>query len=394
MPDLPDRYRTDVAGNRPQPAFDPLGVRLGSFLARADGDIDIGYNSNLYGRSSNRVADHYFKLRPYFRLGSNWGRDSVEASARAALTRFSKESTQNSNEYWLHASGAKEIGDRFEVRPAVDYSREALGRGSPENTQTAGSPAFVRSLLTNVAATYDGGLFSAALLLAYRRQRFEPLNIDGNLISQRLRDTDGIGGRATFIYKTGSAISGLAQVVADETHNPHPEFGRDRSARGYGILAGVRIDPSGLIAGQVAVGMRHRDFRATRTSSRGFTYDARLEWYPTELITVAVKANQEYRNSGILAANAVLVDKQTLDVTYEMYRDLNFYLEANHEKSSYREVSAHTDTKGVSLRATYTSRRALQLSAFAAYQRTTTDRPLLATQHHALRAGLSARIRI
>lgn len=391
---MPDRYRSDVAGNRPQPAFDPMGVRLAGFLARADGDVDIGYNSNLYGRSANIVGDRYFKLRPSFRLGSDWGRDSVEASARAELTRFRKESTQNSSEYWLHAAGTKEIGDRATVRPTIDYSREALPRGSAENTQTLGSPMFVRSLVTNVAATYDGGQFSAELLLAYRRQRFEPVKIGSDIVSGRLRDTEGVGGRVTVVHKTSLAISAMVQAVADDTRNPHPEFGRDRSAYGYALLAGVRIDPSGLIAGQVAVGLRHRDFRSSRTSSQGLTYDARLQWYPTELITVGIKANQEYRNSGILTANAVLVDKQALDVTYEMFRDLNFYLEANHEAASYRDFSAHTDLKSISLRATYTSRRALQLSAFAAYQRSTTNRPLLATQYHALRAGLSARIRI
>jgi hypothetical protein len=394
VPDLPDRYRKDVAGNRPQPAFDPLGVRLGSFLARANGDIDIGYNSNLYGRSKNIVGDSYFKLRPSLRLASDWGRDSVEVSARAELTRFGKESAQNSTEYWLRATGLKEIGDRVTVRPAIDFSREVLPRGSAENSQTVGSPIFVRSLLANVAATYDGGQFSAELLLAFRRQRFEPLRIGDDLISGKLRDTNGIGARATLLYKTGSPISVLAQAVADDTSNPHPELGRDRSAHGYALLAGVRIDPSGLLAGQVAVGVRHRDFRSSRTSSAGLTYDARLEWYPTELITIGIKANQEYRNSGIVTANAVLVDKQAVNLAYEMFRDLNFALEATHEAASYRDVGAHTDLKGISLRATYTSRRALQLSAFAAYQASTTNRPLLASQYHALRAGLSARIRI
>ena len=188
-------------------------------------------------------------------------------------------------------------------------------------------------------------------------------------------------------------ISALVQVVADDTRNPHPEFCCNRNASGYAVLGGVRFDNSGLIAGQFALGYRHRSF-AAGGSSQGVTYDARIQWYPTALVTVGLTADQQYRNSGITAANAVLVNKQSLTVAYEMYRDLNFNLQVGREASHYREVDVNTLLKSISLRATYTSRRLLQLTAFAQYAVSDTSRPALASGYDTKRVGLTVRVRI
>ena len=394
IPDLPDRWRGDVAGSRPQPAFDPVGVRLGSFLARADGDIDIGYNSNLYGRTSNVVGDGFVKVRPSVRLASDWGRHSAEIDARAEVTRFASETSQNTNEFWTRAGGAVELGDSITLRPNIHFSRAAEGRGSVTNNLTAGTPLYNRTFGVDLGATYGAGPFRAELLVAHRRERFEDVEIAGVEIPQRGRDTNAIGGRGALLYRITPTISAMIQGVVDKTQNPHDDLSDLRRAHGYAVLAGIRIDPSGMIAGQIAIGFRRRFFDGSNTSSRGFTYDARLQWYPTELLTVSLKADQQFSNSGILAANAVLVDRQTLGLAYEMYRDLNFTLEANREHARYRDVDTTTNLLGIGVRAIYTSSPLLQLSAFARYENRHTDRPELAARFNALRVGASARVRL
>lgn len=393
VPDLPDRYRADAAGARAQPVFDPLGVRLGSFLAHADGDVEIGYNSNLFGRSTDVLADRFVRISPSLRVKSDWGRHSIEVSGGADLTRYASLASQDSTDYRAHAAGLIEIGDRLAIRPTLDYSRGAEPRGTAGNRLTVGDPVYGRRLSTTLAGRLEGGLFSTELVLAYRRESYEPVRIDDALVSLRSRDSRGIGGRLTLLHRYSSAISALVQVVADDTRNPHPEFCCSRNSSGYAMLGGVRFDNSGLVAGQFAVGYRHRSF-AAGGSSQGVTYDARIQWYPTALVTVGFTADQQYRNSGITAANAVLVNKQSVTVAYEMYRDLNFTLQAGREASHYREVDVNTLLESISLRATYTSRRLLQLTAFAQYAVSDTSRPSLASGYNTKRLGLTVRVRI
>lgn len=394
IPDLPDRYRSDVAGDRPQPVFDPIGVRLGSFVARADGDVDIGYDSNLFGRADDIVGDGYARLSPSLRVTSDWGRHAVEVGGGADLTRYFRATSQNTDNFRANVGGILEIGDRVTVYPSVNFSREAEPRGSVGNPFTTGDPIFQRRLVSNIGARFDGGRFSAEMLLAHRRERYGSVKIDGLVVSQRFRDSTGVGGRVTLLYKVTPAVSALVQGVTDSSGNPHDEFCCQRDAHGFALLAGARFDPRGLIAGQVAVGYRQRTFEGTDTSSHGLTYDARLQWYPTELLTVSLRADRQFRSTGITAADAVLVDKMSLGVVYEMYRDLNFYLQAERETSDYRQVDSSTDLKSISLRATYTSRRLLQLSAFARYLTNEKNRASFATAFDAIRAGVSIRVRI
>lgn len=394
VPDLPDRYRTDVAGQRAQPLFDPLGVRLGSLVARADGDVEIGYNSNLFGRASEVVADSYVKLAPSLRVDSDWGRHSIELSAGGDVTRYRSIASQDTEEYRLHAGGLFEVSDRLLLRSSLDYARDAEPRGTVGNRFTIGDPVYKRGLSSTIAAQLEGGAITSELLLAYRREHFEAVRIAGVATSQRERDTRGIGGRMTLLYRYSTAISALVQVVGDDSRNPDPDFCCTRNSRGFAVLGGLRLDNSGLVAGQIAVGYRHRSFTGTGTSSTGLTYDARLQWYPTDLLTVGLTADQQFRNSGLLSANAVLVNKQSLSVTYEMYRNLNLNLQLGREAASYRAVDARTQLKSVGLRATYTMRRLIQLSAFGQYLTTDTSRPTLASRYTAARAGISLRIRI
>lgn len=383
-----------MAGDRAQPVFDPLGVRLGTFIARVNGDVDIGYDTNLFGRADDVVGDGFVKLSPSLRVASDWGRHAIQVSGSADVTRFISETSQNTNEFRANAGGVLEIGDRVTVYPSVGFSREAQPRGSVGNLLTIGDPQYQRQLATHIGVRYEGGRLSAETLLAYRRERYEPVKIDGVVLSRRFRDTNGVGGRLTFLYKVTPALSALVQGVADDSGSPHNEFCCERDAYGYALLAGVRFDPRGLIAGQVAVGYRKRVFEGTDASSDGLTYDARLQWYPTELLTVSLRADRQFRTSGITAADSVLVDNLSLGLVYEMYRDLNIYLQATREASKYRQVDSSTDLKSISLRATYTSRRFLQLSAFARYVANEKNRASFATAFDAVRAGVSIRVRI
>lgn len=393
IPNLPDRYRSDVAGNRAQPGFDPIGIRFGSFIARADGDLETGYNSNLFGRTSNIVGDGYVRLSPSLRINSDWGRNSVELGGSADVTRFVRLASQNTVEYRAHAGGTYEIGDRILLRPTVDLSREAEPRGSASNRFIVGDPLIQRNLAATLGATYEGGQVAGEAVVALKRERYEPVRLNGIETSQALRDTNGLGGRVTLLYRISPAISALVQAVGDKTSNPHPELCCSRSARGYALLGGIRLDSRGLIAGQVAIGYRQRFFD-NGGSSHGLTYEARVQWYPTELLTIDVNANQQFRNSGILASNAVLVSRQSLDFAYEMYRDLNFKLQLSQEAASYRTVNTHTVLRAAYLRGTYTVSRLIQLIGFVQYAASSTTRPALASRYDRKRIGVILRLRI
>lgn len=392
--DSPDRYRQDVAGARPQPAYDPLGIRLGGFVARWDGDFDIGYNSNIFGRSGSVVGDSYYRISPSLSLTSDWGHDAVSLSGGAVVTRFFDQQDQNTNEYHIQTGSHVGLGDSVTTSSNIDYAHEAEPRGSTGNRLTAGEPVYLNRVSASLDSRYAAAAVTVETLLVYRQIRYAAVRIDGISTSQRFRASDGIGGRATLLYKIAPAASALFQVVGDTTRNPHDEFCCLRNAHGFALLSGIRLDNSGLLVGQAAIGFRKRYFDGSKTSSSGVTYDARLEWYPTALVTVTLTAEQQFRNSGIVAANTALVGTQSVAVDYELLRNLLINVQAGHESNSYRRINTHADLKTVSFRATYTPKRMIQLAAFAKLQLNNSNRQSVVSEFHGFQAGLRARFRL
>ena len=394
MTDSPERYRHDVAGARPQPAYDPLGARIGGLIAHANGDFGIGYNSNIFSRASEPVGDSFSRISPSLRLSSDWGRHAVSISGNAVFTRFFHQRDQDSDEYQVQAAGNAALGDSSSISPLVEYAREAEPRGSTGNRLTAGEPVYMRRFSASIGARYVGPAITAETLFVFRELRYEPVTIDGVSLSQGFRASNGFGGRGTLVYKATPSASLLVQLVGDVTRNPHHEFCCLRNAHGYALLGGIRLDNSGMIVGQAAIGYRQRYFEGSKTSSHGLTYDARIEWYPTALMTVTLTAEQQFRNSGIAAANTALVGTQSLSLDYELLRNLIVNVQGEHESDSYRRIDAHSDLKTLSFSATYTPRRMVQCVASAKFRFNDTNRQAVVSSFNGFQGSLMLRFRL
>jgi len=196
------------------------------------------------------------------------------------------------------------------------------------------------------------------------------------------------------LYKVTPSASLLVQLVGDVARNPHDEFCCLRNAHGYALLGGVRLDSSGMIVGQAAIGYRKRYFEGSNTSSQGLTYDARIEWYPTALVTVTLTAEQQFRNSGIAAANTALVGTQSLSVDYELLRNLIVNVQGEHESDSYRRIDAHSDLKTLSFSATYTPRRMIQCVTSAKFRFNDTNRQAVVSSFNGFQGNLTLRFRL
>ncbi len=393
-PDLPDRYRQDVAGARAQPEYDPHGIRFGSFVMQVNGDQGVGYDSNPFARAQSAEADAYYQAAASYRITSDWGRHAVRSSGSANLRRYSVYRDQNVDEYRVAGGARIDMGDRLTISPELEFAKQEEPRGVAGNLLTAGEPSVYRQFAATVLGNYEGSQFDAEFQVFARQLRYAPILLDGEQVSQRFRASDRIGGRLTLNRRVSPSIAVLVQTTIDESKNPFEEFCCFRNARGATLLAGVRIDPSGLVAGRLALGYRKRDFSGADRSSSGPTYDARIEWYPTELVTVRFSAEQEYQISGIAASSSALVDRQAIAADWEVLRNLLVTVQAENQASSFREVDVRTRSRTCSISATYTPGPRLQFSAFARAQFSSTNRSILASDFDRFRAGLAVSFRL
>ena len=394
--DSPDRYRKDVAGARAQPEFDPLGIPLAGMIVHPDVAIITGYNSNVFSRSQSIVSDGNVVVKPSLKADGDWQRYALGLQAEGTLTRFFTLREQDSDEYRVEGSGSIDLNERLSMRSSVEYARQVEARGTSGNRLLTGEPVYFDRFAASIAGKYKSGRFAIEAVLAYRQLRYPAVQIDAETeIDQRFRDSDGIGGRLTILYAVGPAMTVLGQVVADRTENPHQIYCCTREANGLAALGGFRFDSGGRMVGQVALGYRRREFGdPAQRPLNGLTYDVRVEWYPRPLFTFSVTADRKVQNSGLFRSNEALVDTQTLRVDYELLRNFLIAVSGSHETTTYRSVSTRTNLKTVSLRATYTPRRALQCALFATGRFNRSNRADVASGYDGYQLGFSAKVRL
>jgi hypothetical protein len=140
------------------------------------------------------------------------------------------------------------------------------------------------------------------------------------------------------------------------------------------VLGGVRAEIGRLLIGEVAAGWRKREFDSILFRDfDGFAFNARLDWYPTELVSVRFDLRQDLLNSGIVFVPAIRARTARLTVYYEPLPNLKVTGGASFSRERFdipgeielpaeiRALDLHTDMITASLRFDYLLGRHLSL---------------------------------
>jgi hypothetical protein len=111
---------------RPRPEFDPVGVRVGGFRLDAAGELGAGYDSNLFGRSSDRVGDGFLETAAEAALRSDWTRHALGLTGTFASRSFADEAAQDWINWSAGAFGRYDIGEFGSLGARYAHRRQHL----------------------------------------------------------------------------------------------------------------------------------------------------------------------------------------------------------------------------------------------------------------------------
>src|SRR6266852_6386165 len=80
---------------RARPDYDPLGIRLGSFLAYPAARLAETYDSNVFATTSNTKDDFYTTFSPSIALRSDWNVHSLAFQASSQTKRYTSLVSEN-----------------------------------------------------------------------------------------------------------------------------------------------------------------------------------------------------------------------------------------------------------------------------------------------------------
>lgn len=398
--------RDDVAGARRIPGYAPQGLDIGGVHLVPQVTLRGEGSTNVFNRAAGPRGDTHAEVAPALLASGNLGRATWVLDSRASLARYARLNSYDSETWSLRAQSGVPVTGRITLAVSAAAARrleppyEAAGAVGPGGLGGGSGVVLLDQVRGGLGLRGDLGLARITAGVDVARSHYLPLGQSaGPAIVQSFRDDRAISASA----RIERSLAAGRIVFAEGTHrwirSLHPGALPDRTATGGEALVGLRGELGHLVMGEVAAGWQWRAYRSPALRDyRGAAWRARVEWYATPLVTLALAGRRDIVNSPLPAAAGVVVDSLSLKALYEARRNLNLILSGTHAVERYRDLpgapAAAIRSSGVALETQYAANRHLMLGLSARYRDRRSTSPLLPAQGRAAEGGLWLRFTV
>ena len=344
--DLFVRNRAVAVRDRPQPAYDPLGIRAGGFTAFPQLQSGVVHDDNIFAAEGDRQPATTFRLTPEFVVRSNWSRHAFETHARAEINRNLDFDSENTTDWSLGGAGRLDIVRGVDITLAADYAHDHEARTAAGAGPAARRPIAFDLASASLAATRTRGRLRLSAKAAVLRYDYrDGLSAAGAVIEHDDRDRTAarLTGRADYALSPATAL--FFQVARDDRDYRNVRGSPERSSSGHEALAGMDFELGALIRGEVAVGYIRQDFQnAAYGDLDDFGGRARLSWFPTQLTTLTAAAGRSVEDTGVIGSAGALRTDVSISMDHELLRNLILTAETAWSEDDYTGLD-RTDTR-------------------------------------------------
>jgi hypothetical protein len=339
---------------RPRPEYDPQGLRFGGFDVNANVDVGLATTDNLFATQTNKQSDLIYIVSPQATLASHWSRHALSVSAGMTRTGHQDFTSEDSTAGFVSGRARLDVGANTTINANARWAHEVEARTD------------VDSLSVGKPVEYD--VAQGALSIA---QKFNHLELsataahsgfdyhDAGPIDQDFRDSKIDTGTIRAAYAVSPRIGVLGQVSADH-HKYANNPGLSSDGRTY--LAGLTVNLTDLMQGQIAVGYFSRDYDLGERVD-GAAVDASLSWYVTQLTTLSFNANRNAADQGATTNDPYIESRVGAGVDHELLRNLILSAGIQRGTRDYKTIDRSDDFTYAALGARYILNRRVALSA-------------------------------
>jgi len=378
--------RADIAGARPQPEYDPLGLRIGTLVASPELHVGTGYDSNLFGLDSDVKSDGYTIFTPSLRIGSDWGLHGVSLSAHSTLTRYFRYPIQNTNEYEIQGAGKLDF-DSTKIAAGVSLSRSAERRGANGTPLSLGAPSLYRNISESFHVQQDLGAIGLGAAVSHQDNSYSDITLlSGATLNQSFRDSEEWEVNVHAAYsRSPDASIGVTGLYKHARAKTPPSHTNDTLSFGgtFALDAGMfRVETEGTYLRRNFSNPIFRDFG-------GFIYNGTLTWYPTTLLTVSLHGAGSLDNSGVPTVGTIIARSYRLNADYELLRNVVLNAQISRRQQSFPEVGGKAEAHAQSLSGEYKVNRTVAIGAYGRHECKSSSVRLTAKHYCVALAGLT-----
>jgi hypothetical protein len=333
------RDRNVSVRERARPAYDALGIRSGAFLLFPRAEATAAYEDNIFAAQTDEESDTIFSFTPSLSADSQWSRHALNGRVRANIFQYADNSTQNNEAYAASMNGRLDVIRGAFLNGGLSYEHLVEPRTSQSSPFSAAEPVEYDQFGAEIGAVREFNRVRLSGDVNYRSYDFsDVVSRAGTPIDQDYRNNSSWEGRVRADYALSPALAFYATTIIHSWAFKEPNPGDvDRDANGYQLAAGADFELSNLMRGQIQAGYMQNKFDdPTIDDITGLGLFGRIEYFPTDLLTVELNAERSVQATGVFGAAGIRHMGVGVQADYELLRNLILTARVDHNSDLYR----------------------------------------------------------
>lgn len=375
--------------------YDPLGIRIGSFLLFPELTTEALYTDNALITTRNAVSDHAVVLTPKLRAHSNWSRHYLEANFSAEQSYYSEFDIQNDNSYDIDLLGRLDVTRRTQLESTFRHERTLEDIDSVSAVEGAADRTPIITTGGTVEGRHRFNRLTASLRGGITEFDYEDVPLVGGGIANN-DDRDyterRLTGRLSYEFNPEAAVFLEASGNTHEFASRIDDNGIVRGSDGGEVLAGLAVDLSGKLRGEIAAGYARQIPDETRFDDiAGFIFNAGLTWQPTALTTVRFQAGSDIQETTLVDSPGSLVRNAELSIQHALRRNLIAGISLGYVEEAFEGIDQVDKDYILGLNGEYLLNRSMALVASYEHIDSTSNVPDSDTIENIFRVGMRLR---
>ncbi|NWH08681.1 MAG: outer membrane beta-barrel protein [Alphaproteobacteria bacterium] len=332
--------------DRPRPEYEAKGISAGGFMLLPQLVLQSQYDDNVYAANTGAENDIIFAYQPSFRVQSRWSRHLLGFEAYAFGEKFADEVAEDTFSSGGSVFGRYDLSRLDSFFANSGYRRESLSRTDPDNVG-AQQPE-VDSVFAKLG--YARGVTRLNVAAEAQIQR-----LDFRTAGQENRDRNEFRASTRIRYGLTARVNPYVEFAyLKRNYDILDSNGLDRDTDEYSALAGVRIDFTGLLQGEVSAGFVRSEFADPALSSvDSVAANASLVWNPTTKTSVLLNGSRQQTPTIQAFSSTRVASNIQLRVEHELRQNTLLYIRGIFTNEEFEGTTRSDDFYGVDVGGEY-----------------------------------------
>jgi hypothetical protein len=322
--------------------FDPIGIRMGSFMIFPEAELSAAAYSNVFRASRDPLGDAALEFRPSVRAVSMWSRYALEFRAEGNTSFHNSYSSEDDRGALLEVRGRLDLTHRTNIEALAGWELTQEALGSIDVPLSAIERGDVETRRAGVSLNHRFNRLSLQLRGSLAEFDYAPVaTLGGDVISNDDRDYTQQEAALRASWQLKSTLSAFAETSANiRDHTTAGSDGIRHDSRGTRHRIGLSFgDPEAVLHGRASIGYGLQIYDDPLLPSiNGILLDANLVWRLSGLTSLLLTARTDIEETNLSGAGGALTTSVGAEVRHAFRRHIIGSVGVRYSHADYHGV--------------------------------------------------------